>query len=78
MNDVSFSSNILVVFGQKMHGILQRQWIGILLEIVCHFKDSALYRRIPKHITLEKLDLGVSVGIYGILMFRSVVYILWL
>lgn len=59
MNDVSFSSDILVVFGPKMHGILQGQGIGILPEIVCHFQDSALYRRIPKHITLENLDLGV-------------------
>lgn len=55
MNDVSFSSDILVVFGPKMHGILQG--IGIMPEIVCHFQDSALYKRIPKQI--ENLDLGV-------------------
>lgn len=55
MNDVSFSSDILVVFGPKM----LLQGIGIMPEIVCHFQDSALYRRIPKHITLENLDLGV-------------------
>lgn len=37
MGDVSSSSD--KVFGQKMHGILQRQRIDILLETVCHLQE---------------------------------------
>lgn len=37
MGDVSSSSD--KVFGQKMHGILQRQRIDILPEIVCHLQE---------------------------------------
>lgn len=58
-----------------MHGILQRQLIGILFEIICVlFQDSSLYRRISKHITRENLDLGVCANFYDLLMLRSAAY----
>lgn len=53
-------SSFDIVLCKKMHGILQRQLIGILFEIIfVTFQDLALYRRIPKHITRKNLDLGV-------------------